>query len=123
MNRLWFGIGLLVLLLVLAMATGVILDRVQQPVIQSLEAAAGADDLEAGAELARRAQQVWDRNRHGLAAVSVHGPLDEIDSLFAQLHAYARAGKTAEFSVCCARLAKLAAAIAEAQRFSWWNLL
>lgn len=126
MNRLWFGIALLVLFLGLGIISAVVLQDVQQPVIQALETAAEqslSGNLEAGAASARQAQQNWDRNWHGVAAVAMHGPMDEIDSLFAQLPAYARSGKTAEFAACCARLAKLVEAIGDAQGFNWWNLL
>lgn len=126
MNRLWFGIVLLILFFVLGIISAVVLQDVQQPVIQALETAAEqslSGDLEAGTVSARHAQQSWDRNWHGIAAVAMHGPMEEIDSLFAQLPAYARSGQTAEFAACCSRLAKLVEAIGDAQGFNWWNLL
>ena len=52
-----------------------------------------------------------------------HGPLEEIDSLFAQVQIYADTGKTADFAAYCTRLAKLVTAVGEAHGLTWQNLL
>lgn len=126
MNRLWFGIFLLVFFLVLGIAGAVILDRIQQPVVQALEQAsqlALSSAPEAGARLAEQANGDWDKSWRGIAAVALHGPMEEIDSLFAMLPVYAQSGQWPSFAACCARLSKLVDAIGEAQGLSWWNLL
>lgn len=126
MNRLWFGVLLLVVLLGLGIASAVILDHVQQPVVRSLEQAAEqvlSTDPEAGVRLAERAREHWDKNWNGIAAVALHGPMEEIDSLFAMLPVYAQSKLWSSFAACCARLSKLVDAVGEAQGLSWWSLL
>lgn len=126
MNRLWFGVVLLVLFLGLGIGTSLLLDKAQQPVVAALETAAEqalSDHPASGAATAQQAQALWDRNWRGIAAVSLHGPMEEIDSLFAQLPVFASTAHWTDFSACCARLAKLVEAIGEAQNFSWWSLL
>lgn len=126
MSRFWLGVGLLVVFLALGIGAAAVLDGVHQPIAQSLEAAAEqslSGDLEGGAILARQAQDSWQRYWRGTAAVSSHGPMEEIDSLFAQLPVYARENHRADFAACCVRLASLIRAIADAQSFQWWNLM
>lgn len=126
MNRLWFGIFLLVLFLGMGIATAVILEQVQQPVVQALEQAAEqalSEAPETGVRLAENAKEHWDKNWHGIAVVALHGPMEEIDSLFAMLPMYAKSGQWPSFAACCARLSKLMDAIGEAQGLSWWSLL
>ena len=126
MNRHRFGIALLVLLLGLGLGASWVLNSIQQPVIAALETAAEqalSADPEAGIETARQARILWDRNWHGIAAISSHSPMEEIDSLFAQLPVFAGGEHWVDFSACCARLAKMVEAIGEAQSLSWWSLL
>lgn len=126
MNRLWLGITLLVLFLIFGIAVSLVLNNVQQPVVTALEEAsrqALSQTPEAGAATAERARTLWTESWHGIAAVSVHGPMEEIDSLFAQLPLYAEGALWGDFSACCARLAKLVEAIGETQSFNWWSLL
>lgn len=126
MNRLWLGVGLLILFLILGITTAFLLQNTQQPIVQALEEAAALSltgDLAGGASKAQDALTHWQKNWRGIAAVSIHGPMEEIDSLFAQLPALSAAGQAGDFSACCARLACLAEAIGDAQSFSWWNLL
>ena len=126
MNRLWFGVLLLVLFLGMGIAAAVILDHVQQPVVQALEQAAQQVLLEvpeSGVRLAEKAKKHWDKNWYGIAAIALHGPMEEIDSLFAMLPVYAQSGQWTSFAACCARLSKLVDAIGEAQGLSWWSLL
>lgn len=126
MSRFWLGIGLLVIFLVLGIGSEVALNRIHQPIAQSLEEAAeqglGGNPKEAVA-IAQKAEERWQKYWRATATVSSHNPMDEIDSLFAQLSVYAQKDRTVEFSAGCARLASLIRAIAEAQSFQWWNLM
>lgn len=126
MNRFWIGVAVLLLFLGLGLGSMFLLGRFREPLTDTLEAA--AEDVlsgatEAGVEKVRLAWELWNRYRHGLAAVSSHEPMEEMDGLFARLPVYARAENWGEYAACCVRLSRLAEAIAEAQSCSWWSLL
>ena len=52
-----------------------------------------------------------------------HAPMDEIDSLFAQMEVYAQARDSLHFGSYCARLAELITAVSDAHQLNWWNFL
>ena len=125
-RRFWYGLGVLAVLLALGLWTAWGMEVLTQPVTHALEQAAQAalnDDMAQGVALADRAQDIWRRNRGRITAVADHGPLEEIDSLFAQVQIYADTGKTADFAAYCTRLAKLVTAVGEAHGLNWQNLL
>ena len=125
-RRFWYGLGVLAVLLALGLWTAWGMEGLNQPVTHALEQAAQAalnDDMAQGVALADRAQDIWCRNRGRITAVADHGPLEEIDSLFAQVQIYADTGKTADFAAYCTRLAKLVTAVGEAHGLNWQNLL
>lgn len=125
-RRFWYGLGVLAVLLVLGLWTAHGMQRLNQPVTDALEQAAQAavdGDIAKGVALAEQAQALWQQHRGRTTAVADHGPLEEIDSLFAQVQIYADTGKTADFAAYCARLAKLVAAVGEAHGMNWQNLL
>lgn len=126
MSRFWIGVTLLGVFLFLGLWVAWAMNDIHEPICQSLEQAADAalaGDLETGAALASDAKNTWDRHWRGTASAADHAPMDDIDSLFAQVQIYAQAGKTADFAAGCGRLAKLIAAIGEAHSPGWWNLL
>ena len=103
-----------------------LLGQFRETMTEALEAGAEAvlaGELETGTEKARQARAFWERYRKGLAAVSSHEPMEDMEELFARLAVYERTGDWTEYAVCCVRLAELAEAIAEAQGCSWWSLL
>lgn len=126
MNRLWFGAALLVLFLLMGIGIFVLLEKVNQPVASLLEQAARtalSPEPEAAALEAEQALALWQKYWRGIAAVSGHDPMEEIDSLFAQLPVYAQTRRWPDFAAVSTRLAQLIDAIAEAQSFTWWSLL
>lgn len=125
MARFWLGAGLLAAFLALCLGVGVAMEQTHEPISAHLEQAAGAcldGDPQAGYALARQAHDRWRSGWNWVAAVSDHAPMDEIDSLFAQMETYAQAGLTGEFAACCNRLSQLVQAVAEAHSLHWWNL-
>ena len=126
MNRIWLGIGLLVVFLAFGLWSSFAVDAVYEPITQQLEeasAAALAGDLPGGAALAKEAQDSWHRYWRKTASLSNHAPMDEIDALFLRLQAFADAGNAPDFAANCAQLSALVDACAEAHRLTWWNLL
>lgn len=126
MGKFWLGVGILLLFLVLGFWVMASMDATQQQIAQTLETAAQqalSGDVRQGYGLAQEAQHRWQRRWHATAAVADHEPMDEIDSLFAQMEIYAQGGDTLEFAACCHRVAQLVRAVGEAHRLNWWNLL
>ena len=126
MGRFCFGIGLLVIFLVLGLWVSFSTGSVHQAIARTLDEAAAqtlSGDMEAGLALAQQAQDDWDAHWQKTASIADHGPMDEIDGLFAQLKLYGQTAQTADFAAYCARLAKLITAVGEAHGLTWWNLL
>lgn len=125
-KRFYLGIGILTVFLVLGLVMSAVIENASRPVSRQLEQAsqsAAAGNLDAGVALAQQAKNAWHASWRGFATVADHTPMDEIDSLFAQVDAFAAAGDSTGFSAYCARLAELVEAISDAHRLSWWNLL
>ncbi|MBQ3251899.1 MAG: DUF4363 family protein [Oscillospiraceae bacterium] len=123
MGRFWFGVGLMILLLALGMYCAQAVTNSHEPIAQLLEQAAMTPQQEDAAQLLKKARQDWDHHWNGMAILSDHGPMDEIDSLFAQAEAYARQGLAEELSALCMRLSQLVRATAENHSPTWWNFL
>lgn len=126
MGRLWLGIGILVLFLVLGLWISCCMDSVHLNIANTLETAAEqalSGDLATAAKTAETAKIAWESHWHSSAAVADHAPMDEIDGLLAQLECYSRANQPGDFAACCTRLQLLVEAMSEAHRLTWWNLL
>ncbi len=109
MKRLWVGIILLLILLAGAMAVTVAMDRIYAPMVEALE----AGDLEA-------AEERYGRWRDLTAAFADHGPMEEMDALFARAEI---CKDDQERKALCAELAQRARAMSNAHSPTWWNLL
>ena len=126
MGKFWIGIVLLFLLLSFGLWTGSVMEKTHQQMADTLTAAADTavgGDVPGAMETAARLREQWQRRRNWVATVADHTPMDEIDSLFAQMEIYGQGGATAEFAACCSRVAQLVKAVGEAHGLSWWNLL
>lgn len=126
MKRLWLGVALLVLILLLGILLQFGMEALHSRAVENLKAAADAaldGDWDAAQKLSRQAQQDW-RSAHGITtAVADHSPMDDVDRLYAELDIYARQQETVHFAATCGQLSRLTEAIMEAQSFSWRNLL
>ena len=126
MDRFWVGIGLLVLCFAVGLWSGIAMDARHQAISDTLDQAsqqALAGDLEAATRSLKDAQTRWQKSRSATAAMADHAPMEEIDSLFAQVQSYANADDLTDFASYCARLSKLVAAVGEAHALSFENLL
>lgn len=126
MPKCLFGIGLLLLLLLVSLLVGFYMDYAHRATADTLSAACEktlSGDFDGGYALSQQAMQRWRTHWRVTAAVCDHAPLDEIDSLFASLHGYWVKNDDAHFAGSCAELVQLVQAVADAHRFSWWNLL
>ena len=80
-------------------------------------------DWEQAVALRREVQSDWERRWHVAAAFADHGPMEEIDSLFAQLEIYERCQEPMGYSALCMELARELGAMGDAHIPNWWNLL
>lgn len=126
MKRLWIGLSILVVLLAGCCLIHTALARIHDPIATDLEQAAAAaliEDWATARDLALHATTRWEKFHRFTAAFADHTPMDELDSLFAELRIYAGTRENPHFSATCTHLSFLATSIAESHRLSWWNLL
>ena len=123
MRRIWIGIGVLVAILAISIATMIGLQKVHEPLAQNLEEAACETDWAKAAEISQQAEQRWRQYRHFTAALADHEEMDRIDGVFAQLEVCRRQGDAQTHGVLCADLSAAVRAIQEAHGLTWWNLL
>lgn len=109
MKRIWFGVGLMVLLLILGIGSSTLLQRTQQTQIERLDAAArlaAEGDWAAARALLAEAKHEWDKKQLLLAALTPHETIDHMEGLFAQLEVFSEARSAAAFSSTCVYLAR-----------------
>ena len=126
MGRGWLGAGILAVFLVLGLVIAAAGSNAHMPTGALLEQAAEntvAGDFEGGVAMGLEAKERWDRQWNGTAAIADHSPMDEVDALFAEMEIYAKTGEQPHFAACCKELAQRIQAVADAHRFSWWNIL
>ena len=123
-----FVVGLVILLLVLALAVGtaVGMKAIHAPGEAALtEAARLALDgqMEQAVPLARQAYSRWQKYRGITAAFSDHTPMDDTERLFREMTVYAQAGEAPHFAACCTELSAMLKAMYETHGFSLKNIL
>lgn len=126
MNRFMLGVVILAIFLMLGLGVAWGMDEMHLDVSDHLSLAARqviSGDWEAGVSLAKQAKEDWEKNWQKTACVADHAPMDEIDSLFAELQAFEKPEEAVHYAATCAQLSVLVEAMADAHRLSWWNLL
>ena len=126
MIRGWLGAGILVLFLVLGFVVSAVISNAQLPSCALLEEAVEktlAGDFEKATELGMAAKSQWEKTWDGTAVVADHSPMEDVDALFAEMEIYAKTGEEPHFAACCKELAQRLQAVADAHKFSWWNVL
>ncbi len=126
MKRLWIGIALLGVFLVLGVVTTLSMSRLHEPLAEELSRASQAvqtGNWSQASQHALRAKTAWETHRKLVACVADHDPMEQIDSLFCELQIYLDMRQDAAFAACCANLKSLTSAMGEAHALSWWNLL
>lgn len=124
MGRFCLGTGLLAALLILGLYVSSAANSTLLPIADKLDQAADqilAGETQQGHSLANTAKNQWQHHWHRTAAYADHEPMDEIDGIFSQLTGFYQ--KDAHYAACCAKLAQLIRAVAEAHSPTWWNLL
>ncbi len=126
MARGWFGLAILIVFLILGFVTAGVMDNAHLPTESLLAQAAEKTlngDFEEAVSLGQQAKSRWDKHWNGTATVADHSPMDDVDALFAEMEIYAEAKEEPHFAAVCRELSRRIQAVAEAHRFSWWNIL
>ena len=126
MVRGWLGFGILVFFLILGFVVAGAMDNAHIPTEQLLSQAAEKvldGDFEGAVALGFEAKTRWDKHWNGTATVADHSPMDDVDALFAEMEIYAKTEERPHFAAVCKELSQRIQAVAEAHRFSWWNIL
>lgn len=124
MKRIWFGVGLMVLLLILGIGSSTLLQRTQQTQIERLDAAArlaAEGDWAAARVLLTEAKREWDKKQLLVAALTPHETIDHMEGLFAQLEVFSEARSAAAFSSTCVYLARQLEALGSSHSLSAEN--
>lgn len=119
-SKFYIGLGLLVFLLIFGLFVGFFVQKQQQSVKNIVIAAQDAADLREGVRLISQAQERWRQGWKGIASVSHHVTMEEIDRIFAQLSV---CSDDKEFLLRSAELCSLLDALTNDHIFTWWNLL
>ena len=126
MKRCWFGLGLLVALLIGGLLVTAVMaarhDRLST-LLDRAAAAAEAGDWAEAEDRFRDAQRSWEKFWHTSAAFMDHEPMEDMDCSFAQAEVFLRNRDTVAMAALCRQLARRAAAIGDAHVPHWWNLL
>lgn len=126
MKRFWIGICVLALLLIGGIVVSALFCIAHEPTAQLLQDASKAaleGDWKQANRLCHQAEDRWEDFWQFTASFADHSPMDEIDSLFAQLEILGAQRNAEQFPALCARLSELTEAIADSHRFRWWTLL
>ena len=126
MKRLWFGVGLLVILLVAGLYLGDALTYLTGPAEADLDKAAVAaleENWPLASALYLRARKHWDASRNLAAVLAHHDPIGQIDVGFAALPAYAACEDTVGFCTACSQLAQQLRTLPQPHDPKWWNFL
>jgi len=126
MSRLWFGCLLLLVLLGFGFFISFSTCNTHEEISALLSNAAQAAETgewDRAEALFSQAAQRWQKLRPWTAAITDHGPMEEIDHYFAQADRYLQFRSPLHFSASCQGLSVLTEAIGDAQAVNWWSLL
>lgn len=126
MKRLWLGLAILLILLMVGIGATVFMARFHNALSSDLEEAGEAvaeGDWTVALALAEQAEERWERGKRAAAAFADHEPLEQVDNVFAQIRLYGQMKLEADYGAACIHLAELVRALGESHSLFWWNLL
>lgn len=126
MKRLIIGICVLSCLLILGISVSAVFHVAHNPTAQLLQEAsesAQGGDWDTALQALHRAKSRWECYWQFTAAFADHSPMDEIDSLFAELEVRGKEKSRESFPALCVKLAALTQALADSHSFRWWTVL
>ena len=126
MKRCRFGLGLLLVLLVLGTVSAWAMGKGLAPMTEGIRQAGDAalqEDWDTAEALSAEVKAQWEKGFPYLASLSDHEPMENINGLFAQLEVYAQCRDPQNFAAVCGQLAQDLEAMGEAHSLKWWNIL
>ena len=126
MKRSWIGFFLLIILLLLGILATWSMDRVHEPIAQQLQLAAEGslkNNWTKAAYHTALAKRDWEDGQLLRACLTDHGPMEEIDALFAALEIYGTRRENTAFSALAREMAEKIQAIGDAHGLIWSNIL
>ena len=126
MKRIWFGAGLLIVLLAVSLGVAWGMDEIHKPIAADLNQAAECaqlGDWHNAEVFSRRAESAWKQWEHFRACFADHTPTEEVGAEMAAMDTARQERETADFAASCARAAKMVKAVGDAHGLCWWNLL
>lgn len=126
MKQLWFGLGLLIMLLALCLGVRSALSsgsRECDTYLSRAETAAEAGDMAGAQSHTERAARSWRKHTPFIDAVTSHDETDEILRTFAELQVYAQTQRREEFLAGCARLRTMTEHLRQMEQAKWYNIL
>ena len=120
------GIALLILLLLSGLLSSWYMEWRNTQIAQELDNSAWlalSGQWQKARDTADAAKEQWEQSWDLWATLSDHTPMEEINSLFGELEIYGAAGERTDFARGCAVLASRLTAMANANKFCWWNVL
>lgn len=126
MKRMWLGIGILTVILVIGILISGFFSALHLPIAAELEQAvvcAAENDWAAATERIYHANETWRQYRHCIAAIADHEPVEQIDADFARLFILCDWQEEPEFSATAMALSRQTQAMANSQQIHWWDLL
>ena len=125
MKRIWFGVVLLILMLVLGLISSTFMKETWLKQSENLNRAAilaSDGDWVNARNLLAEAQAEWEEKQLLLAVLCQHEPIEQIDGLFAQLEVFSESRRTASFSSTCVFLSKLIDSLGRSHNLNLKNL-
>lgn len=126
MKRCRFGLGLLLVLLVLGTVSAWAMGKGLAPMTEGIRQAGDAalqEDWDTAETLSADVKEQWEKGFPYLASLSDHEPMENINGLFAQLEVYAQSRDPQNFAAVCGQLSRDLEAMGEAHSLKWWNIL
>lgn len=125
MKRIWFGVVLLGVLLILGLGSSNLLERIHESqsedLIRAAECAMEGNWAGAG-KYQQSVRREWDKHRSLVAALSDHAPMEQVEGLFAQLEVFAASQDTVSYSSTCRYLSSQLDALGNAHSLTLPNL-
>lgn len=126
MRRLWIGVTILALLLVMGIAllwgSEVFFDKFAENLEQAERLAMAGNWVSAG-EKAEKSRRQWETYHRFWAAFTDHEPVEEVEELLARLQVYRDMQLPVDYAAVCQSLVHLAEAINESHSLYWWSIL
>lgn len=126
MKRSWIGFALLMAMLLGGILVTRKMGRIHDPIGKQLQQAAQCamdNNWEQAEFLFQQAESSWKKTAHFRGCFADHNPVEEVDAAFAMLQVTCASRDPVAFAGGCRSLARQVAAVGEAHRLVWWNLL